>query len=92
MSAYRTTAWLLDAWSPAIPGGTGERFDWNLAVQANSAGRPIVLAGGLTPSNVADAIHRVRPMGVDVSSGVETTPGKKDPVKVRAFVSAAKLG
>ncbi len=90
LAAYHTTAWLLDAWSPAMPGGTGERFDWDHAVEAQKAGRPIILAGGLTPDNVADAVQRVRPMGVDVSSGVETAPGKKDPLKVRAFLSAAK--
>ena len=90
LSAYRTTAWLLDAWSPAMPGGTGERFDWDLAVEAQKAGRPIILAGGLTPENVMSAVQRVHPMGVDVSSGVEIAPGKKDPAKVKAFVAAAK--
>lgn len=92
LAAYRTTAWLLDAWSPAMPGGTGERFDWDLALEAQKAGRPIVLAGGLTPENVRSAVRRVQPMGVDVSSGVEMAPGKKDPAKVKAFISAAKQG
>ena len=92
LAAYHTTAWLLDAWSPAMPGGTGERFDWDLAVEAKKAGRPIILAGGLTPENVMSAVQQVRPLGVDVSSGVETAPGKKDVLKVRAFVSAAKRG
>ena len=92
LGAYRTTAWLLDAWSPAMPGGTGERFDWDLAVEAQKGGRPIILAGGLTPENVMSAVQRVRPLGVDVSSGVEMAPGKKDPVKVKVFVSAAKQG
>jgi len=92
LAAYRTTAWLLDAWSPAMPGGTGERFDWDLAVEAQKAGRPIILAGGLTPENVMSAVQRVRPMGVDVSSGVEMAPGRKDSAKVKAFVSAAKQG
>ena len=90
LAAYRTTAWLLDAWSPAMPGGTGERFDWELAVEAQKAGRPIILAGGLTPENVMSAVQRVHPMGVDVSSGVEIAPGKKDPAKIKAFVAAAK--
>jgi len=90
LAAYRTTAWLLDAWSPAMPGGTGERFDWELAVEAQKAGRPIILAGGLTPENVMSAVQRVRPLGVDVSSGVEIAPGKKEPAKVKAFVAAAK--
>lgn len=92
LAAYRTTAWLLDAWSPAMPGGTGERFDWDLAVQAQKQGRPIILAGGLTPENVLSAVQHVCPHAVDVSSGVELSPGKKDPAKVRAFVSAAKRG
>lgn len=87
---YATDAWLLDAYSPVAHGGTGERFNWDLAVQAKGLGRPIVLAGGLTPENVADAIAQVRPFGVDVSSGVESAPGRKDPEKVRAFVAAAK--
>ena len=90
LPAYRTTAWLLDAWSPAMPGGTGERFDWDLAVEAQKAGRPVILAGGLTPENVMSAVQRVRPMGVDVSSGVELAPGRKEQAKVKAFVAAAK--
>jgi phosphoribosylanthranilate isomerase len=87
---YRTDAWLLDAYSPDKAGGTGETFNWDLAVEAQRWGRPIFLAGGLTPENVAEAIRRVRPYAVDVSSGVETVPGKKDPAKVRAFIRAAK--
>jgi phosphoribosylanthranilate isomerase len=88
---YRTDAWLLDAYSPAKVGGTGETFNWDLAVQAQHLGRPIFLAGGLTPENVAEAIRRVRPYAVDVSSGVESAPGKKDPARVKAFIQAAKL-
>ena len=87
---YPTDAWLLDAFTPGQLGGTGERFNWDLAVEATKLGRPIFLAGGLTPENVAEAVHRVRPFGVDVSSGVESAPGKKDIAKVRAFVGAAK--
>ena len=87
---YPTDAWLLDAYSPGKLGGTGETFNWDLALEARSLGRPIFLAGGLTPDNVATAIHRARPYGVDVSSGVESAPGKKDPDKVRAFIRAAK--
>ena len=87
---YPTDAWLLDAWSPAAPGGTGERFDWDLAIAARQLGRPLFLAGGLTPLNVADAIRQVAPFGVDVSSGVESAPGVKDPGRMRAFVAAAK--
>jgi phosphoribosylanthranilate isomerase len=87
---YRTDAWLLDAYSPDKAGGTGETFNWDLAVEAQRWGRPIFLAGGLTPENVGEAVRRVRPYAVDVSSGVESVPGKKDPAKVRAFVQAAK--
>lgn len=87
---YPTDAWLLDTCAPDKLGGTGERCDWDLAAEAQKLGRPIFLAGGLTPENVAEAVRRVRPYAVDVSSGVEAAPGRKDPVKVRAFVQAAK--
>jgi phosphoribosylanthranilate isomerase len=87
---YHTDAWLLDAYSSDKLGGTGERFNWDLALEAKNLGRPIFLAGGLTPGNVADAVRYVQPYAVDVSSGVESAPGKKDPEKVRAFVKAAK--
>lgn len=90
LADYPTEAWLLDAWSPAAHGGTGERFNWDLAVQAKALGRPVLLAGGLTPENVAEAVKQVRPFGVDVSSGVESAPGLKDAAKIRAFVAAAK--
>jgi phosphoribosylanthranilate isomerase len=90
MAEFATDAWLLDAWSPAAPGGTGERFDWDLARRAREIGHPIVLAGGLTPGNVGAAVAQVRPFAVDVSSGVELAPGRKDPAKVRAFIAAAK--
>ena len=87
---YRTDAILLDAHSPKGLGGTGEQFNWDLAVKAQAFGRPIFLAGGLTPENVAAAVQTVHPFGVDVSSGVESAPGIKDPAKVRAFIAAAK--
>ncbi len=76
--------WLLDAWSEAAHGGTGERFDWDL-IPADLP-RPVVLAGGLVPGNVADAVRRVRPWAVDVSSGVEVGKGIKDAAKVAAFI------
>jgi phosphoribosylanthranilate isomerase len=85
---YETDAYLLDAYSPDAHGGTGARFNWELAVAAKQHGRPIFLAGGLTPENVAQAVKQVVPFGVDVSSGVESAPGKKDPAKVRAFIQA----
>lgn len=88
---YHTDAWLLDAYAPDKPGGTGETFNWDLAREARDWGRPIFLAGGLTPENVAEAVRRARPYGVDVSSGVEAAPGRKDHAKVRAFIRAAKM-
>lgn len=88
---YQTAAWLLDSFVPGQPGGTGAVFNWALAVEAAKLGCPIILAGGLTPANVADAIRQVRPYAVDVSSGVEAVPGRKDPAKVRAFIQAARL-
>ena len=87
---YPTDAWLLDAYAENQVGGTGKTFNWDLAVAAKQFGRPIFLAGGLTPENVAEAVRRVRPFAVDVSSGVESAPGKKDPEKVREFIRAAK--
>lgn len=82
-------AFLLDTYKPGTPGGTGETFDWELARRAKEFG-PIILAGGLTPVNVAEAIRRVRPAAVDVASGVEAAPGKKDPDKLKAFMEAAR--
>jgi phosphoribosylanthranilate isomerase len=87
---YLTDAYLLDAFSSTAPGGTGEKFNWDLAVEAQKFGKPIFLAGGLTPENVAEAVKKVQPVGVDVSSGVESAPGKKDHAKVKAFIAAAK--
>jgi phosphoribosylanthranilate isomerase len=87
---YQTDAWLLDAFSPEAYGGTGAKFNWDLALEAAQFGRPIFLAGGLTPENIAEAVRRVEPFGVDVSSGVESAPGKKDHAKVRAFIEAAR--
>ncbi len=89
LSAYRAAAYLLDAYHPTKPGGTGETWDWGLAVAAKRYG-PIILAGGLTPDNVTDAIARVHPYAVDVSSGVEAAPGIKDRQRVRRFITAAK--
>ena len=84
LEKFHTDAFLLDAYSAAGLGGTGEKFNWALADEARKFGKPIFLAGGLTPENVADAVRQVRPFAVDVSSGVETAPGKKDEAKVRA--------
>lgn len=79
---------LLDAYSPAAHGGTGERFDWGL-IPADMP-RPVVLAGGLTPANVGEAVGFARPWAVDVSSGVEAAPGIKDGSKVAAFVNEVR--
>lgn len=79
----------LDRLVDGLPGGTGQSFDWNIAAQLSGQGYPFLLAGGLTPANVAAAIAQVRPWGVDVSSGVETA-GRKDPAKIRAFVDGAR--
>ena len=81
---------LIDAFSDQAYGGTGQTVDWMLAQEAARL-IPIILAGGLTPTNVAEAIAQVRPYGVDVSSWVEQSPGKKDPNKVKAFIQAARL-
>jgi phosphoribosylanthranilate isomerase len=80
---------LLDAPSDSY-GGSGRTFDWTLARQAKAHGKRIVLAGGLTPENVAQAIREVRPFGVDVAGGVEASPGVKDADKIRRFLEAAK--
>jgi len=90
LTDFKTDAWLLDAYSPVKPGGTGQTFNWDLAIEARKLGRPIFLAGGLTPENVAEAVRHVEPYAVDVSSGVEASPGKKDHGKVKAFIEAAK--
>jgi len=90
LTRYATDAWLLDAYAPGKFGGTGQTFDWGLAAKAVQLGRPVFLAGGLTPANVADAVRTVRPYGVDVSGGVERAPGRKDPDKVRAFIASAR--
>lgn len=79
---------LLDTYVPGIPGGTGEAFDWSLVPEGLS--KPIILAGGLTAENVAQAIARVRPYAVDVSGGVEAAKGIKDAQKIRAFMQAVR--
>jgi phosphoribosylanthranilate isomerase len=89
MMAYPAHAFLLDSHRAGQAGGTGRTFDWELAVEAQRHGR-IILAGGLTPENVAEAVQRVRPFAVDVASGVESRPGVKDPGKVRDFIAAVR--
>jgi phosphoribosylanthranilate isomerase len=79
---------LLDAFVPGVPGGTGERFDWSLIPP--DLPKPVILSGGLTPDNVADAVQRVHPWAVDVSSGVEASKGIKDAHKIAQFIAKAK--
>lgn len=86
---YRVDAFLLDSYEKGRPGGTGKTFPWEIARRARSFG-PIILAGGLNPYNVREAIEMVRPFAVDVSSGVEIRPGKKDRHLMRQFIEAAK--
>jgi phosphoribosylanthranilate isomerase len=87
LSAFKTNLHMLDAHVPGVPGGTGERFDWELA-RAHPGQPPLVLSGGLNPDNVAEAIAVAQPYGVDVASGVEASPGIKDHVKMRNFFEA----
>ena len=89
MTSYRVSGFVLDAFVEGVPGGTGVTIDWDVVSDAQVVG-PIILAGGLTPDNVLEAVRQARPYGVDVSSGVEVTPGKKDHAKVRAFIANAK--
>ena len=86
---YRADAILLDAFREGVPGGTGTSFAWEVAREARRYGR-IILAGGLNCENIRQAIETARPYGVDVSSGVETAPGKKDPKRLAEFVTMAK--
>lgn len=86
---YRVDAYLLDAKAPGEYGGTGKTFNWELARDAGQFG-PVILAGGLKPENVADAVAIVQPYAVDVASGVETSPGEKDKEMMAAFIRNAK--
>lgn len=81
---------LLDTHVEGKAGGTGQTFDWSLAREAKALGRPVILSGGLTPENVAQAIEQACPYAVDVSTGVESSPGQKDPERVREFIERAR--
>jgi phosphoribosylanthranilate isomerase len=87
---YQVAGYLLDAWSATAHGGTGKTFDWEIAAEAVRKGLSIVLAGGLTPENIAEAVKTVRPYAVDVSSGVEGAPGRKDKHKIINFIYNSK--
>ena len=87
---YGADSILLDAYTKGQYGGTGERFEWSVAADAVKLASEVILAGGLTPENVAEAVRAVRPYAVDVASGVESAPGKKNPAKLEAFIANAK--
>jgi phosphoribosylanthranilate isomerase len=89
LQRFSTDYHLLDAYSPRTPGGTGETFDWELA-RRHPRTPPVVLSGGLNPDNVGEAIDAARPFAVDVVSGTEAAPGRKDPAKIEAFVRAVE--
>jgi len=91
LSSFQVSGFLLDTFSENLHGGTGKVFDWNLALPAKKFG-PVIMAGGLTPNNVQQAVRQIRPYGVDVCSGVESEPGIKDHKKVRAFLKNANAG
>ena len=89
LQRFHTDFHLLDAYSPRTPGGTGETFDWELA-RRHPRTPPVVLSGGLDPDNVGLAVETARPFAVDVASGTEAAPGRKDPAKLTAFVRAVE--
>jgi phosphoribosylanthranilate isomerase len=91
LEKYPVSGFLLDTFSDNLHGGTGKTFDWNLALPAKKIG-PVILAGGLTPHNIGQAVRQVSPYGVDVCSGVEKSPGIKDFEKVRAFLKNIRSG
>jgi phosphoribosylanthranilate isomerase len=90
LERYRTDYWLLDSHVAGALGGTGQAFNWTLARKARRLGGRILLAGGLTPENVGEAVRQSAAGGVDVSSGVESAPGRKDKAKMTAFIGAAR--
>ncbi len=87
LASFHTDFHLLDSYRRGVPGGTGDTFAWGLA-RSRRAKVPLILSGGLTPGNVAEAIAQVRPFAVDVASGIEAAPGRKDPEKLQAFAAA----
>lgn len=89
VGSYRAGAYLLDTFKAGLPGGTGETFDWEIALEAKKLGR-IILSGGLNPENVLEAVRHVNPYAVDVSSGVEKSPGVKDSSLIRRFIEELK--
>jgi len=92
LKRYRVDGYLLDTFHPRLKGGTGRRFPIALAKRARKICQPIILSGGLTPKNVASLVRKVMPYGVDVSSGIESRPGKKDFRLMKQFVTALRKG
>jgi len=90
MEGYDVAAFLLDTWTEGRRGGTGETFDWSIARQAAARPTPLILAGGLGPVNMKEALEIVRPYAVDVNSGVEIRPGIKNPHKMKEVVGIVK--
>lgn len=86
IDTYAVSGILLDTWSTGMSGGTGKAFDWNIAKKACLRNEHIILAGGLGPSNLEDALSAVQPYGVDINSGVEIKPGIKNPHKIREVI------
>jgi len=89
IASYDVSGFLLDSYNDGSKGGSGQVFDWNLALRVKKQG-PVILAGGLNPYNIFTAIHRVKPYGVDVCSGVEKSPGIKDHEKIREFIKSVR--
>lgn len=89
MAQFHVGAFLLDSYRDGLRGGTGMTFDWHLAVVAKTFGK-VILAGGLTPENVVEAVKLVQPYGVDVASGVEREPGIKDHAKLKKFITEVR--
>jgi phosphoribosylanthranilate isomerase len=90
LSSYDAWAYLFDAYDPCSLGGTGRTWQWDLLKDWPERPERIIVAGGLTPENVGAAIRQVKPWGVDVSSGVEASPGRKDPAKVERFIQRVR--
>jgi phosphoribosylanthranilate isomerase len=92
LAAFHTDYHLLDSYTEGVPGGTGETFSWEIARGHRGSPHPVpvILSGGLSPDNVAGAIAAVRPYAVDVASGVELSPGRKDPDRLAAFAAAVR--
>lgn len=90
LKKYNVDAFLLDSYVRGRRGGTGVKFDWDLAVKAKRYGKPVILAGGIGIGNVRDAVRKVRPYAIDVSSAIEKTPGRKNHNLMKAFIGKVR--